>query len=228
MSFEDYVGELNETDRSFVLRYESSIRKFVDELKTDKNLKFITPEQKTRVGYLFNASNTMVQIYTEGVRLFKSENYKERLRNGGFDIDEQRLVQMWGVILCHMHQVVSEKLKLHLLLFVDFDKLITGKKKKTSPYVLPLGPLIGTLQKKYPNNDFVDYLNTNIRNAVAHYTYFFDGDYLFLCNGWSDPEPMKISVQDFITRFGELNRLDDAFCMLVADSLGQQLPWKLV
>ena len=72
-----------------------------------------------------------------------------------------------GTIVCHNYQVISERLKLYLVTFLDFDVLNVKDAHKK-----PLGRILNQLQDEFPKNKFIQSLNTNIRNSVTHYTYF--------------------------------------------------------
>ena len=110
---------------------------------------------------------------------------------------------------------MSERLKMHFVTIVDFDAL--GLRNADSR---PLGSLIDKLKKEFPGNKFIEYLNTQIRNAVTHYTYFFEPDTLnpiYLCKGYFDPTPIKMELADFIIESKKLNILTESLFIIYLD-----------
>jgi hypothetical protein len=53
--------------------------------------------------------------------------------------------------MCHNYQVITERLKLNLLLIADFEGLNLNNPHETS-----LGSIINKLKKEFPDNKFVE------------------------------------------------------------------------
>ena len=60
------------------------------------------------------------------------------------------IAEQYLAVLCHSYQVLSERLKLHLVTIIDFSKLDLENAHKKS-----LGMCISKLKVKYPNNSFL-------------------------------------------------------------------------
>lgn len=114
-------------------------------------------------------------------------------------------------IICHAYQVFAEKLKLYLVVLIDFSKLNLKNADKK------LGEMIRKIKKEFPNNKFVNVLDTAIRNAVTHYSYYFENEKLYLCNGYFDPDPKVLNLSEFMIETQNLHILAESFFAIYLD-----------
>lgn len=213
---DEFKEHLGSTEKDILEYYEPEIQKLFDLLENENllNLSF-TNEQISRLKKFIRTSNAAIQLYENFNRIF-TLNRKEtdekiaKLQNLGFKVET--LADQYGSTLCHSYQVMAERLKLHLVTLINFDLLGLQNAHKST-----LGKIVVTLKTKYPENKFVSYLDTNIRNAVTHYSYFFQGDTLTFCQGYFDPKPSKMTIADFMKEAIILNRLTEAFFIIFSD-----------
>jgi len=168
--FKEY---LESGEKIFLEEYEPAINELLDNLNQEGSLNTnFTLEQVTRLQKFIMSSNAANHLFNNANKIFAEGDMEEfnsnkrKLEELGLKVDT--IGHQYITIMCHLYQVSSERLKLHLVTLIDFPSLgLSDADKK------PLGPLIDKLQHKYPQNKFIQYLNTKIRNAVTHYTYFF-------------------------------------------------------
>lgn len=60
-------------------------------------------------------------------------------------------------------------------------------------------------------------MDTKTRNAIAHYTYFFENGKLFLCNGCFDHLPVKMELAEFVIESKNLNVLTESLFLIFLD-----------
>lgn len=196
---------------------EPALREFVDALFSDKLVLIRSEEEILRVQKLMVTTGATSNLYNNFNHFFKvSKNEQElmlaALNSKGFDTS--RFAELYGAIMCHMYQTTSERFKIHLCAFIDFKKI--GVKR---PHKRPLGDLLKALKRKYPNNSFIKSLDTFRRNAVTHYTYFFDKGKLFLCNGIFDRNPKEIEIHNFMKEVKNQSIFSEMFLISVLDKI---------
>lgn len=134
----------------------------------------------------------------------------------GFKVDN--IGAQFLAVICHAYQVNAEKLKLYLVTLIDFSKLKdkNGKFLKNA-HKTGLGRLIGGLKQEFPNNKFVNVLDTAIRNAVTHYSYYFENEKLYLCKGYFDQDPTDLNLSEFMIETQNLHILAESFFAIYLD-----------
>lgn len=211
-----FKSYLSNDEKFFLEGLEPSIFNFFDEA-VDKNIVNIifTPYQINRLIKLIDSSNSAKKLYNNliGVIDGDQELIKHKI-NALEELDINLDGKQIGTIVCHNYQVISERLKLYLVTFLDFDVLNVKDAHKK-----PLGRILNQLQDEFPKNKFIQSLNTNIRNSVTHYTYFFEDKYnkIHFCNGVFDYSPNIMKLSEFRKNSNELNILTEAFFIIYKD-----------
>ncbi len=214
---EQYKNKLAAGEITTINYYEPAINELLDEVDNKGVLNVVfTDEQVQRLVNLAETSNAASQLRNSFTNIFHgtSNEMKSRvaeLEKVGLKINYSH----YGTILCHSYQVMSELLKVHLVTMIDFEAL--GLKNADSK---PLGTLLSKLKKEFPGNKFIDYLNTGIRNAVTHYTYYFEPgrmNKIYLCKGVFDPKPDEMSLADFLFESKKLNILVESLLIIYLD-----------
>lgn len=212
--FKEYLGS---GEKIFLEEYEPAINELLDNLNQDGLLKtYFTPTRIARLQKLMTTSNAAAHLFNNANKIFAHDD-EEKINSNMRKLEELGLglevdVEQYITILCHMYQVTSERLKLHLVTLINFPSLGLSDADKR-----PLGPLIQELKSKYPQNKFIRYLDTKIRNAVTHYTYFFEEGVINLCNRYFDSSPNSMKISDFMIESKRLNILTEAFFIIFLD-----------
>jgi len=223
---EQYKTHLAEGEKSFLGEYLPSIEQFLEELDAKDAL--IGNHSEVRVERIMKfiySSNAPLTLKNNLFKIFNSDKNRpeeniKKLQDLGFKTDN--IAEQFGSIMCHGYQVVVERLKLYFVSIIDFTILGLNNADEHS-----FGPILGVLQGKFSNNKFVNFLNTKIRNPVTHYTYYFDKGELFLCDGYFDESPKKMTLADFMIETKNWNILSDAFFLLFLDKYRAEGPLTL-
>jgi len=211
-----YKDNLAQGEKTFLAEFESSIKEFITNLKTDNLLnQNFTKDNVSRIKKFVTSSNAAAHLEANAnkiITLNQEETDKniQKLKEMGLRIDT--IADQYGTIMCHMYQVTAERLKLHLVTLINFSLLNLPDAHKQ-----PLGCIISKLKVKYPTNKFIQYLDTKIRNAVTHYTYYFGNGKLNLCNGYFDSSPREMEIKDFMIESKRLNILTESFLIIFLD-----------
>ncbi|MDD5178015.1 MAG: hypothetical protein PHT54_01895 [Candidatus Nanoarchaeia archaeon] len=215
---DEYKKSLRKKELTFVNIYIPEIEKLITEFDSRNILiKIHKKEEVNRIIKFVRTSNAPITLLNKFYNLIKpdkkeTEKNMSKLIEIGFE--KERLGEQIGSLMCHAYQVTAERLKLHLITTVDFSKL--NLKNADS---IPLGPIISSLKKQFKGNSFVDYLSTKIRNPVAHYTYFFENGDLFLCEGYFDSSPNKITLAEFMIQSKQFSMLTELYFLSYLDKL---------
>lgn len=201
--------------RDFIEEFESSISEFIEGCAEKGYLNIVFAEyQINRLVKLIESSNSAKKLYNNIVDIIDTDDDQIRLRinklkDMGIFLDKGQ----FGTIICHNYQVTAERLKLHLVTLIDFEEIGIEKAHKK-----PLGTLLKKLQYEFPENIFIMKLNTRIRNAVTHYSYYFEKEgRLCLCDGYFDPSPQKMNLNDFVKESKQLHILTESLFLIFQD-----------
>lgn len=202
-------------DIEFLEEYESSINELFDELNIMGYVKKgFTKDQHERLNKLMATANApleLVDSFHEIYFLADEDKIKEKekqLNRTGLKINKDH----YFTVICHSYQVISELLKIRLVALIDFDAMGYNKAD-----IKPLGSLINHLKDKFPNNKFINYLKTDIRNSITHYTYYYDNDQLHLCKGIFDSSPKKVKLEEIMVESRRLYILDHSLFLIYLD-----------
>ena len=180
--------KLTPEEQKFLAEYETAIEELFDKLDAIGVLNKSFDEPKVeRAMKVMQSSNVPADIFKNFIRLEdlpkrEKDQILSDLDAKGFKV--KNIPDQFVAVMCHMHQVMAERLKFHMVALIDFSKLNLKDADKTS-----LGPIINTLRGKFSNNKFINFLSTKIRNAVVHYSYYIKNGKLYLCNGYFDQNP---------------------------------------
>lgn len=218
---DEYKKDLEPGEKTFLEEYEQAIHDLLDDINRTNNLKKktdFTREQVKRFDKLRTSTNVANLLFNNANKIFAKDDINKIRANIkklnelelGLNVDEKQYIS----ILCHIYQVNSERLRLQLLTFIDFDSdLLKVKRPKT------LGQLIEKLNGEYSYNKFVKYLTgkSKTRNAVAHYSYFYEGGKINLCENYFTPSPEPMGIAEFMIESKKLNILTEAFYCIFSD-----------
>ena len=73
------------------------------------------------------------------------------------------------------------------------------------------------LTSELPNNKFLNYLNFNNRNSIAHYSYIYEDDKIYLFKGFYGTNPKIMTFSDFVLENKKLNILTEALIAIFFD-----------
>ena len=218
---DEYKRDLEPREKTFLEEYEQAIHDLLNDINRTNNLKKkndLTQERVKRFDKLRASTNVANLLFNNANKIFAKDDANKIRANIkklnelelGLNVDEKQYIS----ILCHIYQVNSERLRLQLLTFIDFDSNpLKVKEPKT------LGQLINELEKNYSYNKFVKYLTgkSKTRNAVAHYSYFYEEGEINLCENYFTPSPKPMGLADFMRESKELNILTEAFYCIFSD-----------
>ncbi len=202
-------------EKNFLAEYEAPINQLFDELDAKGLLNKSFDRSKVERIKKFAETSIAAQHLSDNVHKLYSLKNNERsqilpeLGAKGFKVDNIGAQSL--AVICHAYQVNAEKLKLYLVTLIDFSKLNLKKVPKS------LGPIIDKLRQKFPDNRFVNSLSTKIRNAVTHYSYYFENEKLYLCNGYFDPDPKVLNLSEFMKETQNLHILAESFFAIYLD-----------
>ena len=66
---------------------------------------------------------------------------------------------------------------------------------------------IKTMKKVCSDNDFLNFLDSKVRNAIAHFTFFYYKNFIYFCNGIFDNDPIKMEMSEFMIESKQFNIL---------------------
>ena len=114
--FKEYLGS---GEKIFLEEYEPAINELLDNLNQDGLLKtYFTPTRIARLQKLMRTSNAAAHLFNNANKIFAHDD-EEKINSNMRKLEELGLglevdVEQYITILCHMYQVTSERLKLHL------------------------------------------------------------------------------------------------------------------
>lgn len=221
-SIENYKLSMGSGLKAFFENYEPAIKELIDSLDSDGILlRKFSESQVTRLQHLTKSCNMALKLSNDFNSLF-SLNEKVRTEKLGyikkaFNVnDEKRIAEHFESILTNTYLTFLERLKIYFLFFIDWDKL--GKKHRD---IHGVGTAINILKQKYPENKYLLYFESGMRNSFAHYTFFWEpGGKIKLCSEMFDENPKEVSLVDLMKGIYEINVLTEGFYMLLADKFG--------
>jgi hypothetical protein len=211
-----FKDNLTQGEKTFLAEYEAAVGELFNGLEARGALdKTFDKSKVERAVKLIQTSNVPVDLF-KNFNILANLPERERdqilsdLDAKGFKV--KNIPEQFGAVMCHMYQVMAERLKLHMVMLIDFSKLnLVDADEK------PLGPIIKKLKEKFPDNKFVSFLSTEIRNAVTHYSYYFENGKLYLCEGHFDQSPKELDLSKFIIETKKLNILTESFFLIYLD-----------
>ena len=100
--------------------------------------------------------------------------------------------------------MIHEKLRIVFNYFINLNKL----ELKGTPF---LSRILTKLKKEFPSNEFLLELNSEIRNAAAHYSYYIKGNQVCICKNFWDMNPQCLEFNDFEKEIKKFNIIVDLF-----------------
>jgi hypothetical protein len=213
---DEYRSHLVSGEIRFWEEYLPSINQFLVDLEKRKALiDNHSQEQVARIEKFIRSSNAPLTLKNNMLKLFDTDREKaqqkiKKLQELGFKTED--IAEQFGSVMCHTYQVFIERLKLHFVSIIDFS-IFNLNEADTKPF----GSMLTVLKKEFPDNNFIKFLDTNIRNSVTHYSYFFENGNLVLCNGYFDESPKTLTLAKFMIESKNLNILIDTFFLLFLD-----------
>lgn len=215
---EDYKNKLGAKsgEAKFIDEYIEEIKSLFSELDSRGALiKTHTGDKVKRIQKFVTSSNASGTLLNNGYKLFdidkeKTKNNIGKLKDSGYKVDN--IADQFASIMCHSIQVSTERLKLHFVTLIDFSKLSLEDADKK-----PLGACLHCLKRDFGSNRFVQSLDTKIRNAVTHYTYFIQNAKVVLCDGYFDPTPTEMTLAEFMIESKKASVLTEIFFLCYLD-----------
>lgn len=190
------LQSLSDDEQKFLLKFKPSIHELLDDLS-----------QKGFLKLKFDSKNHETYIF---LKLMKTCEYPVLLYNHLTDLEIENDLLISTKV--HLYQVFSERMKIILINLIDFDGLGLNKAHKKT-----LFKLLEKLKSEYPKNEFIKHLESEIRNSIAHYTYFFENNKLYFYKNCFDITPEEIEMDKFELMTKELNILSELFFTVWSD-----------
>jgi hypothetical protein len=206
------------SEKKFFKESEVFINQFLKKVEEKKVLKKkITEFQSVRlvnitttVTYARDLVNNFHKIYFDkDVNKIECKEYF--LEQIGFKTSPYH----YFTVICHGYQVISELLKIHLIAIINFQKM--EKLKVTNQDKAPLGTIINSLNSNFKDDKFVKKLSSTTRNAVSHYTYYYNKNQFNFCKGVFDKEPTPMTLEEFFITSRKLDILTNLLFAIYSD-----------
>ena len=174
-NLKELKGNLATGELEFLNTYESSIRDLFKELAEIGAIKTeFTLEQAQRLKMYRITLNSSAYLHQNIMNFTRFSNAKrteliEYLKSEGL-VMEKLGDQMFSIIANGYHNHI-EDLKIHMELFFDFG-IICTELGTTERNFKSFKWMVDRLKEINENNDFLEFLSSEIRNSIAHKTYF--------------------------------------------------------
>ena len=205
--------------RNFFEDYEPSMNDLINNLESDGLLlKKFSEEQVTRLQNLTKSCNMGLKLSNDFYSIIDLDEVKRKeninyLKKAFRTEDEIRIGEHCLSTLTNSYLTILEKLKIYFLFFIDWSKI-----SKEHKAIHGIGGAIKPLIKKYPDNKYLTYFNTETRNSFAHFTFFFgEGSKVNLCLEIFDKNPKVMSLFELMKEIQELAVLTEGFYILLKD-----------
>ncbi len=216
VTYGELYRDVDPVKKSILDHFEESIANFLNTLDNANCLKsFLTRSEVNRLIQLHYTSminhsivenchialrNYINPEFQSSMMMIKNEaaKYKMDFTNG-----LEQLIHL--VAMGYVHD--CEYTKRILIAIIDFSKL--GIR---NPQKLAFGSLMGKLKshgrlkRGLRGNLYVEFLNSKKRNAIAHYSFYFENHKIFLCiDGQFDQNPTEISLDELVEEGSKMN-----------------------
>ena len=216
---EEFIKLLQKGEQKFLSEYLPEIESLLKSLDSDNLLNIgFTKDQIKRLLKFNVTMKAAVDIYGNYNKIitFDEKETKERigeLKKIGLNVDN--IAEQYCASMCQMYQAAFERLKIHMLTLIKHSVILHDGN-------IHFARLLDILKKKYDKNNFLKYLHTQMRNPVAHYTYFFENGNIYLCKTLFDSSPILLSFDNFMMETKKLNILGEAFFLSYLDYIQKQ------
>jgi len=206
----------------FFLQYEDEIRKLFKELGKIGAINMVFDESYRKrieqIRWTINASGYLNNNVMAFTRLPEEERNKleESLKKKGFKVGKDVIAYQMLSIMAHGYHTHLEDIKFTMGLIIDFDLLIQHLKISKTKFKA-LGWMISTLKKVSKDNNFLNFLDTGIRNAIAHMTYFYQDNKIHFCDNIFDEHPEQRTLVEFMIEAKQMNLLAIGFFLIYLD-----------
>lgn len=225
ITYEEFKKSLDLGKQNILKDYENSIKDFIDLLKKNKYLVtnvdikdierlMLLQEKDIHMNSLINNSfNLLSNIADEEFQsqLKKLTVYSKKYNINFSDIFWQALIVITVGYTCNI-----EFTKLVLNIIINFDEM-----KIRNPGTLSFGALMNKIKNEkrlkndMENNKLILFLDSKRRNALAHFTFFFKNDEMWLClEGPFDQKPEKIEYYELFRESITLNIISNAIFLI--------------
>lgn len=230
ITYEEFKKSLDLGKQNILNEYETSITDFIELLKKNKYLvtnveiKNITrltllQEKDIHMNSLINNSfNLLSNIADEEFQsqLKKLTKYSKKYNINFSDIFWQALIV---ITFGYVYNIEFTKRVLNII--INFDEM-----KIRKPGKLSFGTLMNKiksdsrLKKDVVNNKLIIFLNSKRRNALAHFTFFFKNDEMWLClEGPFDQKPEKIEYYELFRESITMNIISNAIFLIYLEKM---------
>jgi len=218
-SIEVYKLAMSGGLRDFFEKYELSIKELINNLDSDGLLlRKFDKGQVTRLTNLTKSCNMSLKLSNDFNSIVDLDEVKRKenlkyLKKAFRTEDEIRIGEHCLSALVNSYITILEKLKIYFLFFIDWGKL--NKKHKD---IYGINRAIKELLKKYPDNKYLNYFNTGVRNSFTHYTFFFgEKSKIILCSEIFDGNPKEMLLPELMKEIQNLTVLTEGFSLSLKD-----------
>lgn len=221
-SIENYKSKMGDGLKIFFEKYEPEIKKLISDLDSKGFLEKTSFQQEDvqRLGDIAITSNGALSLINDFNRIItidevKTEENLKKLKEAGWNVDKHRFALQYGVILSYTYHAFLERLKNYFISFIDFQAM-----GKDPTKMFGVGKFLEELKKHSPNNDFLEYFDSGIRNSIAHFTFFWKNGEIYFCKNLFDRNPTKQKLSEFMMEVKNINALVEGFHLIYRDFVG--------
>ena len=206
----------------FFERYEPSINQLISDLDSKGFLEktSFTKEDVDRLTDIVITSNGALSLINDFNRIItinkeRTEENLKKLKEAGWNTESNRFALQYGVVLSLTYHTFLERLKNEFISFIDFQSM-----GRDPAEMFGVGSFLGELKKHCPNNDFLNYFDSGIRNSIAHFTFFWKKGEIYFCKNLFDRNPTKQTLVEFMKEVKNVNVLVEGFHLAYRDFVG--------
>lgn len=222
ITYNEFKNSLDEGRKKILAEYENSIIEFFSILDKNNLLKKEFADEAIKrlekQGYTDLHVHSLIHNSYNIASKFRDVDFMNSFQNvaksEGFnveDIGEQVMIMIGMSYVYHV-----EYLKRNMLLLIDFGKMDLKK-----PDTLTFGGILNKLaQNKLIKEDmnkniFINFLNAKKRNALAHFSYYFENSKMHLCiDGPFDPKPSQMEFYELMKESITMNVFSLSFYLI--------------
>ena len=199
------MSYVNPEDKDLYEKDKKVTISFIDEIFQKKKLKNQNTEEEKQFIYKIVMRSNMTQqvrFKLETVITSSLSKFEESMKQFGFD--HANIMHIYANVLVQEILDAYELLKRYLLIYVDKSTLdLKGNE--------PLGVLLKRLKENGINHKFDECMDVELRNALAHGSYWFMGEKFYYVTDPTLKETKNISISQLYDKMRDVEVLAQAF-----------------